>query len=281
MNFSCFAFLLPNIADTATHVSNTIFHFCNSIVGHSRVVDELIALPLDNQLVKAAVIGACFLAAWFGSKDDAVTLQRRKILLLTLIASVFVIATTKTLSKTVFLPRPFIQSQKAFHLEGDTLVASEKLPYRVPLDSEDQKSFKNLLAGNVVQNDLGSFPSDHAGFYVTLAFGIFLAARGLGLLALFWAWVVIIGSRVVTGQHSPLDVVVGAGIGIVILLVVQIVARRGFRWLLDPITNWTMRHPVLSSALLFTVLFEATSTLQNIRPLLKTGVAIGKHLIGG
>ena len=264
-----------------TAASNYLYELLNSVVGHSWVLDTLLTLPLENQLVKAAIVGGCFVAVWFGRGEEVEIVRRRKILLLTLLAAVFVIATTKTISKTVFLPRPFIQSQKAFHLEGDQLVESRKLPFRVPLDDESQKGFQALQKGDVFQNDLGSFPSDHAGFYLTLAVGIWLASRRIGSLAIAWTVFVIMGSRVITGQHSPLDVVVGGGIGIVILLLVQLIVGKGFRKLLDPITRWTLQHQALSSALIFITIFEAANTLQNLRPLLKAGMAIGKHLIKG
>ncbi len=264
-----------------TSASDYLYQLLNSVVGHSWVLDTLLTLPLENQLVKAAIVGGCFVAVWFGRGEEAEIVRQRKILLLTLLAAVFVIATTKTISKTVFLPRPFIQSQKAFHLEGDQLVESQQLPFRVPLDDESQKGFQALQKGEVFQNDLGSFPSDHAGFYLTLAVGIWLASRRIGSIAIVWTVFVIMGSRVITGQHSPLDVVVGGGIGIVILLLVQLIVGKGFRKLLDPITRWTLQHQALSSALIFITIFEAANTLQNLRPLLKAGMAIGKHLIKG
>jgi membrane-associated phospholipid phosphatase len=270
-----------SLADWLTASSDAVFQLCNSIAGRSRVLDTLIALPMTNQFVKAALIGGCFLAVWHGAADEATTLRRRKILLLTLLASVFVIATTKTLSKTVFLPRPFIQSQKAFHLEGEQLVESKRLAFRVPLDEANQKDYQNLLSGDILPNDLGSFPSDHAGFYVTLALGIWLASRKIGWLALAWTFLAILGSRVISGQHSPLDVLAGASIGAVILLACQFVLQNWGKRLIDPVVQWTVRHPAFSSALLFAALFEAANTLSNLRHLLKTGAAMGKQLMGG
>lgn len=272
---------LAGLVERITASSDALYQLCNGLVGRSWVLDNLIALPLDNQLVKAAIIGGCFLAVWHAGQDTATLQRQRRILLITLVAAVFVIATTKTLSKTVFLPRPFIQSQKAFHLEGEQLVESHLLAYRVPLDEENQKSYHALLKGEVIQNDLGSFPSDHAGFYVTLAVGILLAARGIGALAVGWTFLVVLGSRVITGQHSPLDILAGAGIGVVILLLFQLVLGKWLRRWVDPLVNWTLRHQTLATALVFIAIFEAANTLQNLRPLLKTGVAIAKHFIKG
>src|SRR5947199_7721892 len=94
----------------------------NSVAGRSWLFDSIVAFFLDNDLAKAGVIGGCFLAAWYGGKSVDSTNARRKILITTLIAAVCVITTTKVLSKTIFLPRPEIQSQKIYRLEGDQLV---------------------------------------------------------------------------------------------------------------------------------------------------------------
>lgn len=273
--------LLVGLVERITVISDSCYQFCNQLAGRSWLLDNLIALPLDNQLVKAAIVGGCFLAAWHVGKDEATTQRNRRILLVTLIASVFVIATTKTFSKTVFLPRPFIQSQKAFHLEGDQLVESQRLNYRVPLDEENQKSYQALLKGEVIQNDLGSFPSDHAGFYVTIAVGILLASRMIGWLAVGWTFLVMLSSRVITGQHSPLDILAGAGIGIGILLLFQLVLGKWLQRLMNPIINWTLRHQAFAAGLIFMAVFEMANTLQNLRPLLKTGISIAKHFIKG
>nr|MBA3786818.1 hypothetical protein [Acidobacteriota bacterium] len=177
MNYLLTILLLIPVANRLTGIDAYLYEMINGLAGRSWIFDNLMVLPVENNLVKAAVIGACFLMVWVGGKDEADTARRRKILLITLLASVFVIGTTKTLSKTVFLPRPFIQSQKTFHLEGDQLVESPRLEWHVPLDKESQKNFKELQNGEIIQNDLGTFPSDHSGFYMTLAVGILLACR--------------------------------------------------------------------------------------------------------
>lgn len=280
-NITLLATIATGIIGILQLISDRIYLYANSISGKSWFVDNLIALPLDNHLIKAAVVGACFMAAWYGTADKAETARRRRILLATLVACVFVIATTKTLSKTVFLPRPFIQSQTAYHLEGDQLVESKRLPYHVPQDEENKKAWENLQHGEVIQNDLGSFPSDHAGFYVTLAVGILLASRVFGLIAISWTVLIALSARIITGQHSPLDIVTGSVIGIAILLVVQFFASRWFRRLFDPVVNWTFEHSAVATAIMFVISFEATNTLENVRPLLKFGASVAKHIIRG
>lgn len=264
-----------------TSVNDYLFEKANDFAGRSLIFDNLTALATGNNLIKAGLIGACFLFVWMEGKDALEIARRRRILLVTLMASIVVIGTTKFLSKTIFLPRPFIESQKTFHLEGEQLAETARLDYRVPLDEESQKSFAALQRGEVAQNDLGSFPSDHAGFYMTLAVGILLACRSAGLIALFWTIFVTLGSRVITGEHSPLDIAVGSGIGIAILLIAQFIFGNRGKCLLDPIIEWTLKNSALSAAVIFIFLFEAANTLENIRPLLKLVKETAKHLIKG
>lgn len=274
-------FLVPAEASRLIGINDYLYQSINGLAGRSWVFDTLMDLPLESNLVKAGVIGACFMFAWFAGTNEKETARRRRILLITLVASVCVIATTKTLSKTIFLPRPFIQSQKTFHLDGNQLVESDALKYRVPLDDENQKSFKALQRGEIVQNDLGSFPSDHAGFYMTIAVGILLACRNAGMLALAWTLLITLGSRVLTGQHSPLDIAAGSIIGIAILFALQLIIGKLGKRLVEPLVGLTFKHTALSAALVFIFLFEATDTLQNVRRVGKVGVEIGKHLIRG
>jgi undecaprenyl-diphosphatase len=257
--------------------SNALYELCNRVAGHSYLLDSVIALTLDNALFKGAVLGGCFLAVWHGHQDEATLRRNRRVLLATLCACVCVIAVTSALSKKIFLPRPFIQSQRIFHLEGDRLVENPRLPYRVPLDAGNQQKYRDLLNGDVIPNDLGSFPSDHAGFYMTLAVGVLLASPALGWFAVSWTFLVLLGSRVITGQHSPLDVLSGAAIGIVILLVVQSLFNGRLRPLADSVVNWTFRHQTLATALVFIVIFEASNTLQDLDPLFGIARLIAGH----
>ena len=257
-----------------------IYHALNSLAGQSFVFDKLIGLGLSSNLVKASVIGACFMFAWLIGDDDAKIAARRKILLITLVSSVFVLAVTKPMSKAVFLPRPFVLSERSFHLEGSQLVETPRVEYNVPFDEDSQKTFRGLEHGQIADNDMGTFPSDHAGFFITIAFGIFLAYRRAGILAVLWTIFVPIGAKLILGQHFPLDILVGAGIGVLILFSLQTILGRWGNKVLDPITGWTIKNSALSAALLFIVLFEVTSTLDDVRQIGKVGKDVAKHMMG-
>lgn len=260
--------------------NNLVYHFFNDAAGHSWILDQFLGLALGSNLVKAGVVSACFMFAWLAGNDTRKLAARRKILLITLLSSVFVLAATKSLSKSVFLPRPFILSAHVFHLEGDQLVETPRLRSNVPLDEDSQKSFREMQQGQIFANDLGTFPSDHAGFFITIALGIYFACRRAGLIALVWTMCVPLAAKIMLGQHFPLDIMAGAGIGVVILLSMQLLLGRWGGLFLDPITKWSLRNSSLSAALLFLVLFEVAGTLENVRKIGKVGKDVAKHMMG-
>jgi membrane-associated phospholipid phosphatase len=260
-----FSALLMSFASRLTDLNNRLSLLINGLAGRSWLFDNIVAFFQDNDLAKAGVIGCCFLAAWYGGKTMEATNARRKILITTLIASVFVIGTTKVLSHTIFLPRPDIQTQKIFRLEGDQLVEMKRMPTRIPLDEVSQKDYRALLSGDVQTNDLGSFPSDHAGFFITIALGIWLASRRLGLVALGWTVFVILAGKMISGQHTPVDIAAGATVAIVLLSIFQYAAQLRVGRVLDKLTPLTLRYSALSSAIIFAVVFEVASTLIHVR----------------
>ncbi|MFN2576064.1 MAG: phosphatase PAP2 family protein [Pyrinomonadaceae bacterium] len=253
----------------------------NSVAGRSWLFDSMVAFFLDNDLAKAGVIGGCFLAAWYGGKSTASTNTRRKILITTLIAAVFVITTTKVLSKTIFLPRPEIQTQKIYRLEGDQLVEMKRLPVRVMLDETSQKDYRALLSGEIETNDLGSFPSDHAGFFIAISLGIWLASRRLGLLALGWSVFVILAGKMISGEHTPLDVAAGATVAVAELATIHYLVRKRLSGWLDKLSGLTLRYSALSSAIVFLIAFEVSSTLIHIRAFLGLLAAMRRHVLLG
>ncbi|MEK7555530.1 MAG: phosphatase PAP2 family protein [Patescibacteria group bacterium] len=84
-----------------------------------------------------------------------------------------------------------------------------------------QRPFSVLEIQPLVQHDLGgSFPSGHMTFYFALAFSVFLVNKR-------WGWrflgaTLLIGlARIFVGVHWPLDIIVGAFIGIASVLLIK------------------------------------------------------------
>jgi len=274
--------MLMSLAGRLADLNEQLTLLVNSVAGRSWVFDNVVAFFQDNDLAKAGVIGCCFLAAWYGGKSTDSTNVRRRILITTLIAAVCVITTTKVLSHTIFLPRPEIQSQKIYRLEGDQLVAMKRIPVRIPLDETSQKDYRALLSGDVDSNDLGSFPSDHAGFFIAISLGIWLASRRLGWLALAWTFLVIIlAGKLIGAHHTPLDIVAGGAVAAGELAVIQYVVRNRFSGWLDTLSGLTVRYSALSSALVFLVAFEVSSTMVHIRAFLGLLAAMRRHVLLG
>jgi membrane-associated phospholipid phosphatase len=273
--------LFAELTARLTNLNDQILAGMNGMAGRSWFFDSLVGLTQGNDLIKAGLIGCCFFAAWYSGKTSEDTRARRKVLLMTLVAAVCVLATTKALSHTIFLPRPAIESQKIYHLSGDSLVEMKRTNVRVPLDEESQKDYRDLVNGDVKTNDLGSFPSDHAGFFLAISLGIFLASRRIGLVALGWTVIVILAGKIITAGHAPVDVVAGAAVAIPELSVLRIAARTRLGSILDKISLWTFKYSALSSALLFAIVFEISSTLFHIRELLALVMAARLHLMAG
>ena len=277
-----FPSILISLAGRLTDLNDQLLLAINSVAGRSWLFDSIVAFFQDNDLAKAGVIGCCFLAAWYGGKTSDGTNARRKILIVTLIAAVAVLATTKVISKAIFLPRPEIQSQKIYRLEGDQLVEMKRMPVRIPLDETSQKDYRALLSGDVDTNDLGSFPSDHAGFFIAISLGIWLASRRLGLLALGWTFLVILlAGKLIGAHHTPLDIAAGAAVAIGELAIIQYVARKSLSGWLDKLTGLTLRYSALSSAIIFAVVFEVSSTLTHVRAFLGLLSAMKRHVLLG
>lgn len=261
--------------------SDWLYLILNGLAGRSWLFDTIVSLPLDNALVKAGPIGACFVYAWWSGGDEADIRRRRSTLLVTMASLLFVMATTKTLGDHIFQPRPYVHAHQAWHLEEGELVETPKLVYREPLNGQVRARADALKSGEIDQNDLASFPSDHAGFFVALALGIFLASRRAGAIALAWTATAILLPRIVTGMHSPLDIATGAAIGAAILMAFQLAAGLVRRPALEPLAGWTLRHEALAAALLFFVAYESTNVLTNVRDLAGTGEEIVDHVSGG
>jgi undecaprenyl-diphosphatase len=163
----------------------------NSLARHSQVFDEVMALFAGRTLLKGGVIFALFWASWFDVSKEQY--ERRTILLSGFFAAIISLAISRLIATLApFRERPLWS------------LAHFQVPYAT--SSEDLIHWS-------------SFPSDHAALYVGLSVAILLAWRRLGILALVYTLVFICVPRMYVGIHYPSDLLAGALIGTVVVLV--------------------------------------------------------------
>ncbi|MEK7583437.1 MAG: phosphatase PAP2 family protein [Patescibacteria group bacterium] len=80
----------------------------------------------------------------------------------------------------------------------------------------------------LVTNDAWAFPSGHASFFFALATGVFLYNKKLG--SVFYIFAALMGlARIFVGVHWPTDILVGAALGMLTALGVDLVLRNRFQ----------------------------------------------------
>ncbi|MBY0507107.1 MAG: phosphatase PAP2 family protein [Bryobacteraceae bacterium] len=224
--------------------------------------DQLVAMVSTNDLLKAGPIGACLVAVWVaGRKAEEIRLYRRR-LLLVLMAALCTVMTTKVASRYFAYPRPYVLSQTAYRVSNDQLVAYPKEEVRTPQAEDSLERRAKLEAGFIGSNDWESFPSDHAGFFGCIAFGLLWVYRPIGLVAMGWTLLVILPGKLLRGLHRPADLLAGLAIALVVLLLWRLVDR----WrALETLGRWCEQWNAMATSMFFLMAMEVASTLDHLQ----------------
>ncbi|MCP4294605.1 MAG: phosphatase PAP2 family protein [Proteobacteria bacterium] len=210
----------------------------NAFAHKSIIFDNLMVFISMKNLFKGGVI-VCLLW-WFWFKEDNEKDRSRRIIVTTITAS----AVSLIIGRIVGFLLPF-QSRP---------LQSTDIQFQIPYGMSTSY-LKNWT----------SFPSDHALLFFTLATGVFLISRKIGLLTFGYVFVVIGFPRIYIGVHYLSDVIFGGLIGILSLL---LLLRTGVgERLYTPINSWRERNPAFFYAFFFFVTYQISTLFEDLRHL--------------
>jgi len=142
---------------------------------------------------------------------------------------------------------------------------ADLLPFRVrPIQNPDlHLHFPFAAQQDAMLTAWSSFPSDHAMLWMSVATGIFIVWRGIGVLALLYTAIFICLPRAYLGYHYPTDILAGAAIGIAITFVMT---RRSVRArYATQSLRWIERYPGPSAMLAFVLCLELVTQFDELR----------------
>lgn len=143
-------------------------------------------------------------------------------------------------------------------------IVAHFLPFRMrPVyNPELHLQFPSDDLGAAVLPTWSSFPSDHAMLWVSVATGIFLVWRAVGVLALLHTAIFICLPRVYLGWHYPTDILAGAAFGAATTwTMTRDAVRTRFA---VPILRWLQKSPGPGYTLLFALCFELVTQFEEL-----------------
>ena len=129
----------------------------------------------------------------------------------------------------------------------------------------------------VTLNAFSSFSSDHAALFFALSVPLWRRSHWLGAAAALWTVLVICLPRVYLGYHWPSDVVAGAVMGVVLMLV--LCRLIGATALPDRAIRFSASHPPAFYALAWLFSLELAALFVDVRAFLLDAAHLAKALV--
>lgn len=202
------------------------------------MLSHLVKFVSENGLIKGGFIATLIWWLWF--QDTSTKQAVREKLLGLMIATIGAIFIGRVLALCLpFRPRPIVNPELGI----------------------------SFSQGNVALESWSSFPSDHAVLFFTLAAGLWLISRPIGLIALFHAIFVICLPRIYLGLHYPTDIIAGAFLGIGIAL---LASRSDWRTrVARPLMKYADKSPSWFYSGFFLLTFQISEMFDSSRHVLR------------
>ena len=191
---------MANMMEYAIQLDRLMEKFVNSFAHVSLLFDNLVVILVSMYFIRGGVFVAALWWIWFSKRSPRSGAQDNRMLVArAIMGGLTAIAVGRILQMAMpERPRPMHDPQLGF-----------QLPYGAnPADLQGWSSF----------------PSDHAVLFFALSTALFLWSRTLGVIAFVWTTVIVCLPRNYMGLHFPGDIIVGAVIGVAIMLAAQRIA---------------------------------------------------------
>jgi undecaprenyl-diphosphatase len=223
-----------NIFDTS------IIAFLNDASHRALSIDKIMMTLVDFQLLKGGFVFAVIWGLWFRRTDDLTKARTREQIIATLLACFFSLCFARLL---------------AFNL-----------PFRIrPMYIPEFQFIYSSEWNALHYTDWSSFPSDHAALFFTLAAGIFIINKCLGVMISAYVFLIVCFPRIYLGLHYPTDILAGALLGIAVGGLFNLTRIR--ERVTKPFINVMNNTPAIFYASLFLVTFEMGNLFWNVRTL--------------
>ncbi len=217
-----------NIIDTP------IIEFLNQYATKSEMFDRIVFFISNNPLIKGGLLMMLLWWGWFKVKNQV-----------NIISSLLGCFIAMVMARVLALSLP----ERLRPLHESTL--DFVLPFGISTSA---------LSG------WSSFPSDHAVLFYALAATMFFIARSVGVFAVIYVTVFIALPRVYFGLHYPTDILGGAIIGIMIVLLCN--SKHFIKYVSQPIYNYSISKPEIFYPIFFMITYQIASMFNSARELM-------------
>ncbi len=215
---------------------SAIIDCCQRLSNKSYVFDFTVNFISDNHLIKGGLLLMILWWGWF--KTDENRPHFREHMVSTLIACFIAEFIARVMALTLpFRFRPMHEKTLDFIL-----------PYSMN---------PRFLDG------WSSLPSDHAVLFYALAVGTFYISKKTGIFSIIYVTLFITLPRIYLGLHYPTDILAGAIIGTVIVLLFN--APFFIEKLSKPVVNWANKKPEWFYPVFFIISYQIADMFDNSR----------------
>jgi undecaprenyl-diphosphatase len=222
-----------------THLDRSLLLAINGFAHHSSLLDKAVVQLLDMEFLQGGFFFVFLWWLWFRDSEDP---QQDRVAVVRIATGVFM-AVVVARALQVLLPgrlRP---------------IHEPTLQLVIPFTGSP----------NVLEH-WSSFPSDHAVVFFAMATAIWLRYRWLGFFAAGWLTLFACLPRIYVGFHYPSDVVAGAIIGIIVMLLIERAPLPGAATTaIDRLLLWERRRPQIFYCAAVMVTFELMMMCSDLR----------------